>query len=118
MLTALLALTAAASVPDPVHQQVKWLESKLDDPVAKKNAAVFPEGELFTWEFWGLSLLNIAETTHEQSDVERATREVRRVLLKTEPMLAHAPFAPMAKWPVKGGVIWFGGQNLLRARLL
>jgi hypothetical protein len=33
-------------------------------------------------------------------------------------MLKHAPFAPMAKWPVRGGVIWFGGQNLLRGRLL
>jgi hypothetical protein len=24
----------------------------------------------------------------------------------------------MAKWQLKGGVVWFGGQNLLRARLL
>src|SRR3954469_18631796 len=109
MLTALLALTAAASVPDPVHQQVKWLESKLDDPVAKKNAALFPEGELFTWEFWGLALLNIAETTHEKSDIDRAVKETRRALKKAEPLVTHAPFTPMAKWAVKGGVIWFGG---------
>ncbi len=113
-----LAVVLAASVPDPVRQQVKWLESTLSDSVATSNQFTFPEGELFTWEFWGLALLDIAEQTHEPADVERAAREVRRVLPKLEPMLKHAPFAPMAGWSLRGGVIWFGGQNLLRGRLL
>jgi len=113
-----LALVLAAGVPDPVRQQVKWLESTLTDDVATSNRLAFPEGELFTWEFWGLALLNIAETTGEPADADRAQREVRRLLPKLEPMLKHPPFAPMAKWPVRGGVVWFGGQNLLRGRLL
>ena len=118
-MTAILAAALlAASVPDPVRQQVKWLEATLSDEVAAKNQYTFPEGELFTWEFWGLALLNIAETTHEPEDVDRAAREVRKLLPKLEPLVHHAPFAPMAKWPVRGGVIWFGGQNLLRGRLL
>ena len=107
----------AASVPDPVRQQVNWLEATLTDEAAARNGHSFPEGELFTWELWGLALLNIAEATREQTDVERAAREVRLLLPRLEPMLKHPPFASMAKWPVRGGVIWFGGQNLLRGRL-
>lgn len=114
----LLAIVLAASISDPVRQQVKWLEATLSDEVAAKNRSTFPDGELFTWEFWGLALLNIAEATGEPADVERAAREVRKVLPKLEPMLTHAPFKSMAAWPVRGGVIWFGGQNLLRGRLL
>lgn len=113
-----LAALLTATVPEPVRAQVKWLEATLTDEVAEKNAAAFPEGELFTWEFWGLSLLNIAETTREPGDVERARREVRKLLPKLEPMLGHAPLKSMASWPVRGGVVWFGGQNLLRARLI
>lgn len=108
----------AATVPDPVRQQVKWLESTLSDEVATKNQFTFPEGELFTWELYGLALLNIAEQTHERDDVDRAAREVRKILPKLEPMLKHQPFKPMAGWAMRGGVIWFGGQNLLRGRLL
>ncbi|MBL8957127.1 MAG: hypothetical protein JNK82_40515 [Myxococcaceae bacterium] len=117
-MTFVLALVVAASVPDPVRQQVKWLESTLTDHVATSNQLTFPEGELFTWEFWGLALLNIAEETREKDDVDRAAREVRRLLPKLDPMLKHPPFKPMAGWALRGGVVWFGGQNLLRARLL
>lgn len=112
------AAVLATTVPESVRQQVKWLEATLTDQTATQNQFTFPEGELFTWEFWGLALLNIAETTHEPEDVERARREVKRLLPKLEPMLKHQPFAPMASWPLRGGVIWFGGQNLLRARLI
>jgi hypothetical protein len=115
----LLTLTLlAAAIPDPVRQQVKWLEATLTDEAATKNQLAFPEGELFTYEFWGLALLNIAETSHEPTDRDRAAREVRKLLPELEPLLQHRPFAPMARWPLRGGVVWFGGQNLLRARLI
>jgi hypothetical protein len=117
-MNALLVVALAASIPEPVREQVKWLEATLSDEVAASANAQFPEGELFTWEFYGLSLFNIAETSGERGDVEHAALEARRILPKLEPLLRHQPFAPMAKWKLRGGVIWFGGQNLLRARLV
>jgi hypothetical protein len=118
MLSLIIAVSLHASIPEPVRAQVKWLEATLDDADAAANQAIFPEGEMFTWEFFGLALLNIAEVSHEQDDVNRAARQVRAMLPKIDQLLGHQPFAPMAKWPLRGGVCWFGGQNILRARMI
>jgi hypothetical protein len=112
-----LSLALAAAVPERVRAQVKWLESTLDDRAAAQSAAAFPEGELFLWEFWGLALADVAQQSGEAKDQERAARELRRVLPKLDVLLHRAPFAAMKERTVRGGVIWFGGQNLLRVRL-
>jgi hypothetical protein len=112
-----LSLALSAAVPDGVRAQVKWLSSRLDDAAAAQSAGAFPEGELFLWEFWGLALADIAQESGEAADRERAVRELRRVLPKVDALLDHAPFAAMKGSTVRGGVIWFGGQNLLRVRL-
>jgi hypothetical protein len=114
----LASLVLAAAVPDGVREQVKWLSTTLDDQDAAAAEHTFPEGALFLWEFWGLGLENIAEQTREPGDVERAAKEVRRVLPKLDALLTHTPFKGEKDAAVRGGVIWFGGQNLLRGRLV
>jgi hypothetical protein len=104
--------------PEGVAQQVKWLEATLDDQDAADNQHAFPEGELFTWQFYSLALFNIAEETNAPDDVERAIRVARAVLPKLDAMLTHAPFSRMKARRLRGGICWFSGQNLVRARLV
>jgi hypothetical protein len=106
------------SVAADTRRQIRWLERSLSDGDARLAQRYFPEGELFTYEFYGLALENVAETTKDPRDVERAVREVRRLLPKIDGLLHHAPFGQMAQWDVRGGICWFAGQNLLRARLV
>lgn len=100
-----------------VRDQLLFLEQTLSEDVATKSRH-FPQGELFTWEFYGLALQNIAETTNAPADRERAVTEVRRLLPKLDPLLKHFPYSKMSSHLVRGGVCWMGGQNLLRARLI
>ncbi len=43
---------------------------------------------------------------------------MRALLPRIDAVLAHAPFAAMAHREPRGGVCWFGGQNLVRGRLV
>lgn len=97
--------------------QFRWLEESLDDGDAAQ-AAMWPEGELFLWEFYALALQNVADTTGSGEDVERMKREARRMLPKMDAVLAHKPFLAMRHWDLRGGICWFAGQNLVRARLI
>lgn len=112
------ATSAPGTFPEGVAQQVKWLESTLDDKDAADNQFTFPEGELFTWEFYSLALFNIAEQTKDPQDIERAIRVAREVLPKMDAMLTHVPFKRMKDRRLRGGICWFSGQNLVRARLV
>lgn len=122
------SLAFAADLPavpppgDPIdaaaRQQVQWLEATLDAGDAEKNRRQFPEGELFTWEFWSLALLNIAERSQQPADVARAAKEARRSLAEIDRVLAHPPFARMQGWALRGGICWFAGQHLIRMRLV
>lgn len=112
------ATAGPGGFPEGVAQQVKWLEATLDDADAAANQQVFPEGELFTWEFYALALFNIAEQTKDPADVARAVRVARAVLPKMDAMLTHFPFSRMKDRALRGGVCWFAGQNLVRARLV
>jgi hypothetical protein len=100
------------------RMQLRWLERSLSNRDASFSQKVFPEGELFLWEFYGLALENVAETTRDPADVEKAVREVRRMLPTIDGMLSHPPFDVMAHAEVRGGICWFAGQNLLRARMI
>ncbi|MEP7123648.1 MAG: hypothetical protein ABJE95_22160 [Byssovorax sp.] len=100
------------------RMQLRWLSRSITDFDAELAQKYFPEGELFTYEFYGLALENVAETTRDPDDIALAAREVRAMLPKIDGLLTHAPFDRMARWPVRGGICWFAGQNLLRARLL
>ena len=100
------------------RMQLRWLERSLSDSDAELAQKTFPEGELFTYEFYGLALENVAETTRDPGDIARAAREVRAMLPKIDLLLAHAPFNSMARAPLRGGICWFAGQNLLRGRLI
>ncbi|MBS1149759.1 MAG: hypothetical protein H6Q89_1457 [Myxococcaceae bacterium] len=112
------AAAKPAGFPEGVAQQVKWLEATLDDEDAAANQHAFPEGELFTWEFYSLALFNLAEETHAPEDVERAIKVARAVLPKMDAMLTHVPFSRMKARRLRGGICWFSGQNLVRARLV
>jgi hypothetical protein len=100
------------------RMQLRWIARSITDFDAEFAQKHFPEGELFTYEFYGLALENVAETTHDPEDIATAAREVRAMLPKIDALLTHAPFNQMAHSPVRGGICWFAGQNLLRARLL
>jgi hypothetical protein len=100
------------------RMQLRWLERSITDFDAEFAQKHFPEGELFTYEFYGLALENVAETTWDAEDIALAAREVRAMLPKIDALLTHAPFNQMAHAPVRGGICWFAGQNLLRGRLI
>lgn len=108
----------AGAFPEGVAQQVRWLEATLDDKAAADNQHRFPEGELFTWQFYSLALFNIAEATKDPKDVARAVTVARAVLPKVDAMLTHLPFSRMKDRRLRGGICWFSGQNLIRARLV
>ena len=82
--------------------QLRWLSRSITDFDAE-FAQTFPEGELFTYEFYGLALENVAETTRHPEDIAVAAREVRAMLPKIDALLTHAPFDQMARSPVRGG---------------
>ncbi len=111
-------LNTATATSEGVAQQVKWLEATLDDKDAAANQAAFPEGELFTWEFYSLALFNIAQASGEPADAERAVRVAREVLPKMDAMLTHFPFSRMKDRRLRGGICWFSGQSLVRAHLV
>ena len=115
---ALAAHLNAGGAPDGVRQQVKWLEATLDDGDAAANQLVFPEGELFTWEFYSLGLFNVAEASGAPADAARAIRVAREVLPKMDAMLTHFPFSRMSGRRLRGGICWFSGQSLVRAHLV
>ncbi len=105
-------------ISSDVRAQARWLQRSLgpdDFAFAQKH---FPEGELFLYEFYGFALQNIAETTHDPADIEFEDREVAKLLPLVDGTLAHSPFRRMAHWSLRGGICWFAGQNLLRARHL
>jgi hypothetical protein len=105
-------------VPWTVRQQARWVARALDDPSHTWSQQLFPEGELFEAEFYGLALANLAQQSGTPEDRDRAVAALRRTLPRLEPMLGHAPFRSMKGWELRGGIMWFGGRNLLRARLL
>jgi len=98
--------------------ELRWLERVFARGEVPFVDRAFPEGELFFYEFYGLALQNVAETTRDPDDIARAAREVRAMLPKIDALLTHQPFASMQKAEVRGGICWFAGQNLLRARLI
>ena len=100
------------------RMQLRWIARSITDFDAEFAQRHFPEGELFTYEFYGLALENVAETTHDPEDIAIAAREVRAMLPKIDALLTHAPFNQMSRAPVRGGICWFAGQSLLRGRLL
>lgn len=99
-----------------VRAQLAWLERSLDPEAAAISGASFPEGELFYWEFMGLAWLDAAEA--DPALRGEADRVARRALLEIDRVLENPPFRRMRSWPLRGGVCWFAGQNLLRARLI
>ena len=57
--------------------QLRWIARSITDFDAEFAQKYFPEGELFTYEFYGLALENVAETTRDPEDIALAAREVR-----------------------------------------
>jgi hypothetical protein len=113
-----LASPATAAPFDPgVHAQVAHLERSLEPGDAVWAGEHFPEGELFTWEFFGLALLNVAEATRDPGDVARALVRGRELLARVDATLDHAPFKRLKDLPARGGACWLGGRNLLAVRL-
>ena len=111
-------LNTATARAEGIAAQVKWLEATLDDADAARNQRVFPEGELFTWEFYALGLFQVAEETRDPRDVARAVAVSRAVLPKLDALLTHLPFSRMKDRRLRGGICWFAGQNLVRAKLV
>jgi hypothetical protein len=102
-------------VPWDVRLQARWVEGLLER-VDTRDSAWLPQGELFVLTLAGASLQNIAETTRDPEDIARAQRVVRALLPRLEPLLKRGPYKHVAM--PRGGVCWFGGQNLLRGRYL
>lgn len=109
---------APGKLPWDARLEAEWIARSRSDPAHRWSQKLFPEGELFEAEFYGLALANIAETTRAPEDIDRASRGIRELLAELETVLHHKPFSPMEKWELRGGIMWFGGQNLLRAELV
>ncbi|MGQ0505922.1 MAG: hypothetical protein ACT4TC_11465 [Myxococcaceae bacterium] len=86
--------------------------------MARAASRSFPEGELFTYEFFGLALANIAETTRAPGDIDKAISKGVWLLARIDESLEHASFRRRKDLPDRGGICWLGGRNLLLARLI
>jgi hypothetical protein len=112
--------------PPPKAGTVNWdaralaarLERGLTDADARFAQKFFPEGELFTWEFFGLALENIAEITRDPGDVDAAFTFGRKTLGKIDESYRHSQFDRMRDLPARGGVFFLSGRNLVLGRLI
>ena len=114
-------MVAAPERPGHVPWDVRLAARNVEHVVLHADpsrSAWHPEGELFLHTFAGLALQNIAETTGDPDDLARAHRVARAVLPRIDALLTHRPYRRMAHWKLRGGICWFAGQNLLRARLV
>ena len=77
---------------------------------------LFPEGRLFSYSFYGFSLVNMAVSDAEDSDFrEHARRELERIIYVVEDMADAPRFQSARRLVPKGGIIPAGQANLLRA---
>jgi hypothetical protein len=77
---------------------------------------VFPEGRLFSYSFYGFSLVNMALSVPEDSQFTKmAIEEIEKLLPKIEALADEEPFNQCQLRSPRGGIILAGQANLLRA---
>ncbi len=102
---------------DRVVLQLNALEFAIKEEQAlDRMAATYPEGACFLATLYGLTWANVAEYSHDDSEiVERAMVCVREALALQESPAATTPFSDTE---VRRGVFWLGQRNLLLGRYL
>lgn len=107
-------------VPAEAHLQLRSIKHRLDRGAADDMQRLFPEGRIFAWSFYGLSLVNMATADPTDAEFRRhAVAELEALIPVVAEQAHRSPFhSPSEPVVPEGGVIPAGHVNLLRAGYL
>ncbi len=99
-----------------VAAQLSSIERRLAEGGANWQGQFQPEGKIFSYGFYGLSLINIAVERRADSQAIATTLAKLELLIpQLETCESEYPFTSCSKLSPKGGVIAAGITNLVRA---
>ncbi|MEM7248301.1 MAG: hypothetical protein AAF533_23405 [Acidobacteriota bacterium] len=110
------------SAPEPpaeAFERLDKLRVGLLQGEATRMGEIFPEGEIFSWAFFGLAQIQLVERLPEDHPQRvRALTELPTVLREVEQLGERPPFDVNRRLNPPGGIIPAGLANLLRAGYL
>ena len=102
--------------PLEARAQLRSIRARLQRGGADAMNYLFPEGKLFSWSFYGFSLVNVATATPEDAALRPFARaELERVIRMVEAEADAGQFRRSKDLTPKGGIIPAAHANLLRA---
>ena len=105
--------------PAAAKSSVRAISRRLAHGEADTMQKIFPEGRLFSHSFFGFSLVNMALNEPPNSEfTSKAIEEIEKLLTAIEGMVDEDPFSICKDMTPKGGIIFAGQTNLLRAGYL
>jgi len=106
-------------VPRAAKRSVRAIRRRLARGEGDAMQKIFPEGRLFSHSFYGFSLVNMVLTEPEDSGFRKTAIEgIEKLLAVVEGMVDEGPFDKCKDIVPKGGIIFAGHANLLRAGYL
>lgn len=107
------------SAPAAAKSSVRAISRRLAEGEAQTMQKIFPEGRLFSHSFFGFSLVNMAVSEPLNAEFAKtAIEEIEKLLAVVEGMVDEEPFNICKDMIPKGGIIFAGQSNLLRAGYL
>jgi len=107
------------NAPAAAKASVRAIRRRLAEGQADAMQKVFPEGRLFSHSFFGFSLVNMALSEPLNSEFTKtAIEQIEKLLTVVEGMVDEEPFNMCKDMTPKGGIIFAGQSNLLRAGYL
>jgi hypothetical protein len=103
---------------DPKEQAalISSIRNRLACHEAELQGRLFPEGRLFSRSFYAFSLVNIGLAPGTSTQFRESARaELKDLIADVEPLCKEAPFSGCQNIRPRGGIIWAGNINLMRA---
>ena len=102
--------------PFEAFAQMQSIRSRLTPRAAEAMGALFVEGRLFTYSFYGFSLINMASADPENAAFRsEVLAELEQLIGEAVRLGTERPFNTARATKPPGGVIAAGHRNLLRA---
>lgn len=103
-------------VPWEAKEQLRSIRHRLEASDTNRMNEMFYEGKLFTYTFYGFSLVNTATANPSDAEFKKfARQEIVSLLPKIVRELDSPQFSPNRNLKPVGGVILAGQANLMRA---
>jgi hypothetical protein len=111
-----LLLDSQAVSNTELNAQLKAIERRLAANEDARQVMILPEGELFANSFYGYSLINMSlSRPFDDKFRNHSCSQIEKLLFKIKTMAERHPFSLNANLKPKGGIIFAGHLNLLRA---